>query len=245
MTPRLTTEPTTSSRSASTARACGSLPPSDLWSDLDPTYLPSGDMAFVSDRCECSLQCNEMDKDETSCNLYVMRPDGSRIRRLSVSKDGDYLPHALDDGTIGYTRWEYQERGWANVQSLWTIRPDGTGPTPCSSSTSTIPGRWRTSARFPARRSWWRLPPAITRWRPARWWSSTITRASTSRRASASSRPACCRRRAACRARPCAEGGVADHGGFYMTPWALSETTFLVSYGYGSADRSRPATPST
>ena len=37
------------------------------------------------------------------------------------------LPHALDDGTIGYVRWEYQERGWAHVQSLWTIRPDGTG----------------------------------------------------------------------------------------------------------------------
>ena len=46
---------------------------------------------------------------------------------MSVTKDGDYLPHTLDDGTIGYTRWEYQERGWANIQSLWTIRPDGTG----------------------------------------------------------------------------------------------------------------------
>ena len=30
---------------------------------------------------------------------------------LSASKDGDYLPHALDDGTIGYTRWEYQRAG--------------------------------------------------------------------------------------------------------------------------------------
>ena len=67
------------------------------------------------------------DKDETSCNLYVMRPDGSDIRRLSVNKDGDYLPHYLDDGTIGYTRWEYQERSWANIQSIWIVRPDGTG----------------------------------------------------------------------------------------------------------------------
>ena len=72
-----------------------------------------------------------MDKDETSCNLYAMQPDGSGIRRLSVSKDGDYLPHCLDDGTIGYTRWEYEQRGWANIQSLWTIRPDGTGADAC------------------------------------------------------------------------------------------------------------------
>ena len=64
--------------------------------------------------------------DETSCNLYVMQPDGSAIRRLSVNKDGDYLPHCLDDGTIGYTRWEYQERNLTQIQSLWFVRPDGT-----------------------------------------------------------------------------------------------------------------------
>ena len=48
-----------------------------LWSDLDPTYLPNGAIALVSERCGASLQCNEMDKDETSCNLYVMQSDGS------------------------------------------------------------------------------------------------------------------------------------------------------------------------
>ena len=96
------------------------------WSDLDPTYLPNGDIAFVSERCGTSLQCNEYDKDETSCNLYVMHPDGSGIRRLSANKDGDYLPHCLDNGLIGYTRWEYHERSWAFIQSLWVIRPDGT-----------------------------------------------------------------------------------------------------------------------
>ncbi len=90
------------------------------WSDLDPTYAPNGDIVFVSERCGTSLQCNEYDKDETSCNLYVMRPDGSGIRRLSVNKDGDYLPHTLDNGLIAYTRWEYHERSWAYIQSIWT-----------------------------------------------------------------------------------------------------------------------------
>ena len=45
---------------------------------------------------------------------------------MSVNKDGDYLPHCLDDGTIGYTRWEYQERNLTQIQSLWFVRPDGT-----------------------------------------------------------------------------------------------------------------------
>lgn len=95
------------------------------WSDLDPCYLPNGDIAFVSERCGYSLQCNEMDKDETSCNLYLLRTDGS-MRRMSVTKDGDYLPHVLSNGLLGYTRWEYQERNWAQIQALWAIRPDGT-----------------------------------------------------------------------------------------------------------------------
>ena len=51
------------------------------WSDLDPTYAPNDDVVFVSERCGASLQCNEYDKDETSCNLYVCKPDGSDIRQ--------------------------------------------------------------------------------------------------------------------------------------------------------------------
>ncbi len=46
---------------------------------------------------------------------------------MSASKDGDYLPHCLDDGSIAYCRWEYQERGWANIQSIWNLRPDRAG----------------------------------------------------------------------------------------------------------------------
>ena len=109
-----------------TAGTCASLPPANGATWI-PTYTPGGDIVFVSERCGTSLQCNEYDKDETSCNLYVMKPDGTGIRRLSANKDGDYLPHTLDDGSVGYLRWEYHERSWAFIQSIWTIRPDGTG----------------------------------------------------------------------------------------------------------------------
>ena len=118
--------PPISSRSALMGGTCASSPPANGATWTRPTP-PGGDIVFVSERCGTSLQCNEYDKDETSCNLYVMKPDGTGIRRLSANKDGDYLPHTLDDGTVGYLRWEYHERSWAFIQSIWTIRPDGTG----------------------------------------------------------------------------------------------------------------------
>jgi hypothetical protein len=203
------------------------------WSDLDPTYLPGGDIAFASERCGFSLQCNEYNKDETSCNLYVMRPDGTRIRRLSVTKDGDYLPHTLDDGTIGYTRWEYQERGWANVQSLWFVRPDGTGadalfkqhfnnPWAVEEARS-IPGSHRLVAIATGHHT---LPagpvvildPAVAMNDPAG--IQIVT-------------PGVRPPEGGMAGTPVPEGGVADAGGLYMTPWPLSDKYFLVSYGFG------------
>ena len=203
------------------------------WSDLDPTYAPSGDIVFVSERCGTSLQCNEYDKDETSCNLYIMKPDGSGIRRMSVSKDGDYLPHALDDGTIAYTRWEYHERSWAYIQSIWTIRPDGTGADAifkqhfvdpwALEDTRSIPGSRRlvsiaaghhtlavgplvivdTSVGVNEPRGIGIVTPGV---RPPEGGMDGLV---------------------------VPEGGVADGGGFYSTPWALSERFFLVAYNYG------------
>jgi len=48
------------------------------------------------------------------------------LRRLSDNKDIDRYPHSLANGLIAYTRWEYQERHFFEVHSIWTVRPDGT-----------------------------------------------------------------------------------------------------------------------
>ena len=100
------------------------------WSDLNPCYLPSGDIVFESERCGFSLQCNEYDKDEATTNLYTMRPDGSGVRRLAVTKDGDWYPRVNHDGSLIYSHWEYHERSLMYLHPLWTIRPDGTGEDP-------------------------------------------------------------------------------------------------------------------
>jgi hypothetical protein len=97
------------------------------WSDLNPCYLPSGDIAFESERCGFEINCNEGDKDEPTTNLFAMRRDGTGIRQLAVTKDGDWYPRVLNDGSIVYSHWEYHERSLVYIHSLWSVFPDGTG----------------------------------------------------------------------------------------------------------------------
>ena len=226
---RLTTEPIHIFEIGIDGRGLRQLTESDMWSDLDPTYLPSGDVAFVSDRCECSLQCNEMDKDETSCNLYVMR--GRRQPHPPSEREQGRRLHApcLNDGTIGYTRWEYlRARVGPTCQSLWFIRPDGTGADalfkqhfndPWSlEDVRPIPGQPKSGVHCRGPPHPGGRPPGDHRPSPG---------ASTNPRASASSRPAYCRPKAACPAYRCPKAAWPIHGGFFATPWPLSETTFL------------------
>lgn len=97
------------------------------WSDLNPCYLPNGDLAFESERCALEIECNEGDKDEPTTNLYAYRRAGGTIDRLTLTKDGDWYPRVLPDGSIVYSHWEYQERSLMFMHSLWFCRPDGTG----------------------------------------------------------------------------------------------------------------------
>ncbi len=203
------------------------------WSDLDPTYLPNGDVVFVSERCGCSLQCNEYDKDETSCNLYLMHGDGSGIRRMSVTKDGDYLPHTLDDGTIAYTRWEYQERSFAHIQSIWTIRPDGTYADALFKQHMNNPWALEDARSLPGCRE---LIAVATGHHTLAAGPIVIVDPDSGLNNSKGLRivtPGVFPPEGGMTGFTVDEGGVMGVGGFYMTPWALSDTTFLCSYTYG------------
>lgn len=202
------------------------------WSDLDPTYAPNDDIVFVSERCGTSLQCNEYDKDETSCNLYVMKPDGTGIRRLSVNKDGDYLPHTLDDGSIAYTRWEYHERSWAFIQSIWTVRPDGTGADAifkqhfvdpwALEDTRSIPGSRKLVAIAAGHHTLAVGPVVVVD--P----SLGINNPKGMSIVTPDVKPT----EGGMDGVPVPEGGTRDGGGLYSTPWALSEKSFLAAYTY-------------
>jgi len=91
--------------------------------DTDPVYLPSGKIMFVSTRSMQNVFCFPA----TVTNLYVMDADGRNMRRLSHGPLTEMGPCLLDDGRVAYTRWEYVDKGLGNGQSLWAVRPDGSG----------------------------------------------------------------------------------------------------------------------
>jgi hypothetical protein len=210
------------------------------WSDLDPTYLPDGSLAFVSERCGTSLQCNEYDKDETSCNLYVMKADGSGIRRLSVNKDGDYLPHCLDNGLIGYTRWEYHERSFAFIQSLWVVRPDGTWADALFKQHFANPWALEDVRSIPSSQ---KLVAIATGHHTLAVGPVVIIDALQGINNPAGIgivTPGVKPPEGGMDGATVPAGGVLDGAGFYSTPWPLSETHFLVAYS-SSSQTTEPA----
>ncbi len=92
------------------------------YDDFEPTYLPDGDIIFVSTRCKRWVNC-------WLTQVAVMHRcdrDGHNIRPISSNNEQDNTPWPLADGRILYTRWEYVDRSQVDYHHLWTENPDGT-----------------------------------------------------------------------------------------------------------------------
>jgi len=93
------------------------------WDDIEPTYLPNGDIVFCSSRCERFVNCWRT----PVATLYRCNENGGDIRMLSTNVEHDNTPWPLPDGRILYMRWEYVDRAQGHFHHLWTTNPDGTG----------------------------------------------------------------------------------------------------------------------
>lgn len=91
-------------------------------SDIDPLYLPSGQLIFSSTREPKYCMCNR----HIMANLYRMNPDGSNIVQLGKSTLFEGHAALMNDGRVIYDRWEYVDRNFGDAQGLWTVNPDGT-----------------------------------------------------------------------------------------------------------------------
>ena len=83
--------------------------------DCDPCYLPDGKIAFVSSRSRRWVFCHP----SRVTTLYAMDADGGNMHCLSAGPITELSPTVMDDGRLLYTRWEYVDKGFGNVQSLW------------------------------------------------------------------------------------------------------------------------------
>ena len=228
------------------------------WSDFEPAYTASGDVVFASDRGGTAPQCGIVDYDHTNPNLYLLSRGGSRlvvpsadglaryepppiVRPFTHSKDLDRYPYSLDDGRIVYTHWEYQERHFMEVHSLWTARPDGSMsdalfkqhmPAPLALRTArSIPGTAKLVAIATGHHTF-SYGPVVTI-DPGH----GLNAESGLRIVTPGVKP----QEGPMAGHPVDLGGVADAGGLYRSPWALSETCFLVSYAYARPNCTAPA----
>jgi len=92
------------------------------YDDIEPTYLPNGDIIFVSTRCKRWVNCWLTQV----AVLYRCDAHGQNIRPLSSNNEQDNTPWPLPDGRILYTRWEYVDRSQVHYHHLWVANPDGT-----------------------------------------------------------------------------------------------------------------------
>ena len=91
-------------------------------SDIDPLYLPDGDIVFSSTREPKYCMCNR----HIMANLFRMENDGANIHQIGKSTLFEGHGALLPDGRVMYYRWEYVDRNFGDAQGLWTVNPDGT-----------------------------------------------------------------------------------------------------------------------
>ncbi len=220
------------------------------WSDFEPAYTATGDVVFASDRCGKAPECGSVTYDHTNPNLYMLSRRASKlaapspedglaryepapvVRKFTDSKDLDRYPYSLDDGRIVYTHWEYQERHFMEVHSLWTARPDGTMSDALFKQHMSAPLALRTARSIPGTAKLVAVATghhtfsngSVVTVDPAHGLNSESGLRIVTPNIKLQEGPMA--------GRPVDLGGVPDAGGLYRSPWALSETCFLVSYAY-------------
>ena len=90
--------------------------------DFEPSYLPDGNIVFVSSRCERWVNCWLTQV----AVLHRCGPKGENLHAISSNNEQDNTPWPLPDGRILYTRWEYVDRSQVDYHHLWVANPDGT-----------------------------------------------------------------------------------------------------------------------
>ena len=93
----------------------------DDFDDIEPTYLPNGDIVFVSSRAQRWVQCWLT----PVATMHRCDANGDNIKAISCNVEHDNTPWVLPNGQVIYTRWEYVDRSQVHYHHLWIANPDG------------------------------------------------------------------------------------------------------------------------
>ena len=108
------------------------------WNDFDPCFMPSGRIAFISERRGGYLRCGRVCPTFT---VYDMADDGGDIRCLSFHETNEWNPSVNNDGLLVWTRWDYVDRHGCTAHHPWLMTPDGRDPRAVHGNFSLRPSR--------------------------------------------------------------------------------------------------------
>ncbi len=205
--------------------------------DVSPAYLPDGRIVFNSTRVESYSLCQNF----LASALHVMDADGGNLRRLEYNTLSNTTPYVLDDGSILFTRWEYQDKNIFCTQGLWTINPDGSRLQLFYGNTLTVPNALYGAKQIPGTRKV--ICTMAAHHHPPLGGIALIDRSSglESAESMRSLTPEVPYRVAKGRDWQDANWQPGDvfHPWSYADPWPLAEDLFLVSYGGPAAEGPR------
>ena len=95
------------------------------WNDFDPCWMPSGRLAFISERRGGYLRCGRICPTFT---VFDLAADGQDLRCLSFHETNEWQPSVTHEGFLAYTRWDYVDRHSMVAHHPWVISPDGRDP---------------------------------------------------------------------------------------------------------------------
>jgi hypothetical protein len=93
--------------------------------DFEPCYMPNGDIMFTSTRNFGFVDC----ANNPTTNMFLMNGQGKYMRQIGFDQVNTFYPVVMEDGSVLYTRWEYNDRDITNTMGLFYMYPDGTHQT--------------------------------------------------------------------------------------------------------------------
>jgi hypothetical protein len=90
--------------------------------DLDPCYLPNGNIVFVSSRYAQEIDCVA----GRVLNLFLCDKDGKYMRQIGFDQVPVLYPRVLSNGQVIYARWDYNDKAHSYAHAIFIMNPDGT-----------------------------------------------------------------------------------------------------------------------
>ncbi len=197
--------------------------------DIDPVYLPTGEIVFTSTREPKYCMCNR----HIMGNLFKIEGDGANLHQIAHSTLHEGHSALMPDGRILYDRWEYVDRNFGNAQGVWTVNPDGTHPVVWYGNSTDSPGAVLDARPIPASQA---IVATLSSCHDRPWGAVAIL----DRRRGVDNKPA------VVRTWPAEAIGLVDRGDYdtftrvqpkYEDPYPLSDKHFLASRMTGQRER--------